>query len=272
MNLANVVLEPPLKWAGGKRWLVPTLRELRRPHRRRRWVEPFAGALGATFGVAPKRALLNDVNPHVMNFFMQLQRGFRPTVELRYDPEQYTADRARFNSLVKAGRHETAEAASLFYLLNRTCFNGLTRFNRSGEFNVPVGKYKTVNFIDNFAPYQEVMAHWTLVSGDFADLDVAADDLLYVDPPYDVEFTSYAQVDFTWADQERLAAWLARHPGPVIASNQATNRILKLYRRHGFSIQTLDAPRRISCTGDRSPAREMLATRNLDVPPAAKRR
>ena len=66
----------------------------------------------------------------------------------------------------------------------------------------------------------------------------------------------------------RLAQWLARHPGPVALSNQATGRVVDLYTRLGFAIDYLDAPRRISCTGDRTPAREVLALRNLSGPAA----
>jgi len=88
-------------------------------------------------------------------------------------------------------------------------------------------------------------------------------DFVYADPPYDVEFTHYSQGGFSWDDQVRAAKWLARHRGPVVLSNQATDRIVKLYRKLGYSLTLLDAPRRISCTGDRTPAKEVIATRNL---------
>ena len=90
---------------------------------------------------------------------------------------------------------------------------------------------------------------------------MAPDDFVYADPPYDVEFTSYAKEGFTWDDQVRLAEWLAKHPGPVVLSNQATERVVRLYTELGFTLRFLDAPRRISCNGDRAPAREVLATR-----------
>ncbi len=88
-------------------------------------------------------------------------------------------------------------------------------------------------------------------------------DFVYADPPYDVEFTKYAKDDFKWEDQVRLAEWLAEHPGPVILSNQATERIVKLYGDLGFDVRLLKAPRRIACNGDRTPAMEVLATRNI---------
>ena len=74
---------------------------------------------------------------------------------------------------------------------------------------------------------------------------------------------SYAQDDFKWDDQVRLAEWLARHPGPVVLSNQATERIVELYRALDYDIQLLKAPRRISCNGDRTPAMEVVATKNI---------
>jgi DNA adenine methylase len=101
----------------------------------------------------------------------------------------------------------TPEAASLFYYLNRTSFNGLCRFNSRGEFNVPFGRYARIAYVCDFTNYRRV---------------------------------------FSWEDQVRPAEWLARHTGPVVLANQAT-------------------PRMISCTGDRTPAREVLATRFRSV-------
>jgi DNA adenine methylase len=98
----------------------------------------------------------------------------------------------------------------------------------------------------------------------FSQIALCPDDFIYADPPYDVEFTQYSSEKFDWSDQVTLATWLARHTGPVIASNQATPRILDLYRGLGFSIIQLKAPRRISSSGDRTPAMEMLAFRNLE--------
>jgi DNA adenine methylase len=128
---------------------------------------------------------------------------------------------------------------------------------------VPFGRYARIAYTRDFTPYQAAFAGWTFRCGDFADLPTRPDDFLYADPPYDVEFTSYSPGGFTWADQQRLAHWLAAHPGPVVVSNQATPRILALYQGLGFAVETISAPRRISCTGDRAPAAEMLATRNL---------
>ena len=97
----------------------------------------------------------------------------------------------------------------------------------------------------------------------FELIPTSANDFIYADPPYDVEFRQYSKEGFNWKDQVRLAHWLARFQGPVVASNQATERIVELYDSLGFQIKILDAPRMISCTGDRSKAKEMLAIKNI---------
>ncbi|MBI1950387.1 MAG: Dam family site-specific DNA-(adenine-N6)-methyltransferase [Acidobacteria bacterium] len=256
-------LKPPLKWAGGKRWLVPLLKPLWEPHRNRRLVEPLCGGLAVALGLSPGRALLNDVNPHAINFYRWLQKGLRPRMAMVNERASFYACRQRFNELIAAGREATREAAELFYYLNRTGYNGLCRFNSKGLFNVPFGRYGTIDYARDFSPYRARFAGWEFACGDFDSLPIHPGDFVYADPPYDVEFTTYSKGGFRWEDQARLAAWLEAHQGPVVLSNQATARIVRLYEGAGFRLQFLDAPRRISCTGDRQPAREVLALRNL---------
>jgi DNA adenine methylase len=128
---------------------------------------------------------------------------------------------------------------------------------------VPFGRYARIRYTRDFTPYRALFSTWTFTNADVEAVPVDPGDFIYADPPYDVEFTAYAKGGFSWDDQERTAAWLARHSGPVILVNQATDRIEKLYRSHGFDVGFLDAPRRISCNGDRTPAREIIAVRNL---------
>ena len=119
------------------------------------------------------------------------------------------------------------------------------------------------SYVSNFLDYRKVVGCWEFTSGDFLRLELSDTDFVYADPPYDVEFTTYARGGFTWDDQVRTAEWLVEHPGPVILVNQATRRICALYRRLDYTIRYLDAPRRISANGDRTSVREILATRNL---------
>ncbi len=132
-------------------------------------------------------------------------------------------------------------------------YNGLCRFNQSGEFNVPFGRYKRINYTHDFLSYQGVFKQWSFTVGDFANVALDPEDVIYADPPYDVQFTQYSKGGFGCAEQERLAEWLAQHRGPVILSNQATERIVKLYTRLGFALRFFDAPAGGSRTGGSHP-------------------
>src|ERR1043166_7571258 len=89
-------LKPPLKWAGGKRWLVPELIPLWQPYQDRRYVEPFCGGLAGALGLLPFKALLNDVNPHLINFYIQLGRGLTLDIEMRNEERLFYQHRDRF--------------------------------------------------------------------------------------------------------------------------------------------------------------------------------
>lgn len=263
VQLLPTGMKPPLKWAGGKRWLLPHLRPLWEPYRERRLVEPLAGGLAVTLGLLPERALLNDINPHSINLYRWLKRGLVIERPMDNDAEQYYRYRTRFNWLTANGQEESQEAAELFYYLNRTGYNGLCRFNRRGEFNVPFGRYKKIIYKRDFSEYREIFAGWDFTVGPFENVRLGPDDFVYADPPYDVEFTQYSSGGFTWADQVRLADWLVQHPGPVILSNQRTDRIVDLYESRGFKLRIYDAPRMISCNGDRTRAEEVLALKGV---------
>ena len=257
-------LTPPLKWAGGKRWQVPHIEPLWFGLGPKRLVEPFCGGLSVALGLRPKRALLNDVNPHLMNFYFHVREGSLTDVPSENTEFDYYRHRDRFNELAGtvSGAH-SAEAAALFFYLNHTGYNGLCRFNSKGGFNVPYGKRKTVNYERDWSAYAAQLDEWFFRCGDFAQIELRAGDFVYADPPYDVEFTTYSAGGFSWADQVRAAEWLAKHDGPVILVNMQTPRIEELYRDLRFDIGYLDAPRRISCNGDRTPAKEVFATRNI---------
>jgi len=256
-------LKPPLKWAGGKRWLVPELLSLWQPFQERRYVEPFCGGLAGALGLNPSKALLNDVNSHLINFYEQVKRGLELDIEMRNDEQLFYQHRGRFNQLIREEQVQSAEAAQLFYYLNRTCFNGLCRFNQRGEFNAPFGTYANITYAKDFYEYVPLLEQWTFTNCDIGTLQLQTGDFVYADPPYDVEFTTYSAGGFSWGDQVRTAELLAKHDGPTVISNQSTGRIMNLYKELGFTLTYRDAPRRISCTGDRSFAKEVIATKGF---------
>jgi DNA adenine methylase len=229
--------------------------------------------MAVALGLLPERALLSDINPHLINFYRWLQQGKGLHVEIEmvsHEGKFYDA-RTRFNALLSNKQGDTKEAAELFYYLNRSCFNGLCRFNNKGEFNVPFGRYKNPNYVKDFSAYARVLTSWTFNVGPYDSLGdeslgderLRPGDFIYADPPYDVEFTKYSKEDFTSEDQKKLASWLLKHEGPVVVSNQATEKMRGIYNNGEFDYVELEAPRRISCNGDRRPAMELIAARNL---------
>ncbi|TLX67126.1 MAG: Dam family site-specific DNA-(adenine-N6)-methyltransferase [Thaumarchaeota archaeon] len=256
---------PPLKWAGGKRWLLKSIQELWRPYETlgSRFVEPFCGGLAITLGLMPKRGHLNDINPHLINFYNQLKSGLTANLKMEYDKALYYTYRQRFNDLIKQNKWKSPEAALLFYYLNHTGYNGLCRFNQKGLFNVPFGEYKTVTYMKDFEYYRLVFRDWQFTSTDFEEVLIESSDFVYADPPYDVEFRQYSSQGFGWPDQVRLAKWIKSLNIPAVISNQATDRIIKLYKSMNFELKFLSGPRMISCKGDRTPAREVLAIKVL---------
>lgn len=262
-----MALDPLLKWAGGKRWQAPFLGWLWRQLGSPRLVEPFAGGMAITLALMPEQAVVNDVNPHLINFYRQVRLGLDPTkLEMRNDRELFEAHRARFNALIlEDGGVESAEAARLFYYLNRTTYNGLCRFNQSGEFNAPFGKYKTVQYRTDFSAHRLAFLRWAFQCVDFERVALNPGDFVYADPPFDASFSAYTAGGFGWDDQASTAQVFAEYDGPVVLVNQATPRIAELYRDLGYDVVFLLGPRSISRRGsDRKPAREIFATRNID--------
>ena len=257
-------LTPFLKWAGGKTWLAPKLAEMYEPYcNTHTWVEPFCGSLGATLGVMPKRAVLSDSNSPLINLYHQIDKGMSSS-NYWNSKEQFEDIKRRFN-LYQFNDEFSAKA---FYYLNRTCFNGLCRFNQKGEFNVGYGKYKNPKLDHDFSIYRDAFTEWDFFNSCYGDTLMLLKDFyhrqhfIYADPPYDGGFTGYSGT-FTWDDQVNLAEMLAGLDSPVVASNKATDRVIDLYKSLGFAIEYIEAPRRIACNGDRKPVTEMLATKNI---------
>lgn len=252
---------PLLKWAGGKRWLIPELMRFWNPEKYSMYIEPFAGGLAYALNICPKCAIINDINPHLINFYKWVKRGLISDISMKNDEKFYYVSRDRFNELIATQEDSTKEAALLFYYLNRTGFNGLCRFNKSGYFNVPFGTYKNINYKTDFNEYKKVFRKWKLMCGDFGTIPINKNDFVYLDPPYDVDFVNYSKEGFGWEDQIRLAKWASSQECIVLISNQATDRIIELYHSLKFAIILLDAPRLISCNGNRDKVKEILAVK-----------
>lgn len=276
--------EPYLKYAGRKYKHPAPLSALFKPYRNTHlWVEPFNGANGSVLDVMPTKALLNDANPFLQNLHQWVKTDGVPKIASFFinESEAYYQNRARFNELAKqyptwghlkdANDEVREELALLFYYLNKVGFNGLCRFSSKGNFNVPFGSYKKVEWIQDFTPWSPAMTKWSFFSTDWSEfldyvrfLDEPV--TIYADPPYDGANTAFVGYTgkFGWDDQVKLCESLCRFSYPVIASNLATERILELYQDSGFKVWTFPVRRSINSDGkNRKPAIEMLAIREL---------
>jgi DNA adenine methylase len=234
--------KPFLKWAGGKRQLLEQFKseypEALKNNEIKVYIEPFVGG-GAVFFELIKyydfeKVVLNDVNQELINTYKAVKREANAVIkrlkemESEYLPldivqrkDIYYLRRDNFNDEKKELNFDEfteahIEHAAKFIFLNRTCFNGLYRQNKSGEFNVPIGRYKnpTICNEENLLEVSESLKNVILISKDFEKTAkyIEEQTFIYVDPPYrplpgTKSFTKYAKADFNEASQIRLAEW-----------------------------------------------------------------
>lgn len=261
---------PVLKWAGGKTKLLTELLA-RMPARYGRYYEPFAGGAALFFRVAPERAVLGDSNDALMLTYTTIAHDHEAVVAVlrrhaakhrRLSKEHYLAVRGAWNDLVPTG----VERAAAFLYLNRTCFNGLWRVNRAGEFNVPMGRYEDplAGIAERLRAAAPALARADLRMGDYRGVlhDVRRGDFVYIDPPYDGGWTGYTTDSFNDRDQAELAyevRRLALRGVRVMVSNADTPRIRALYA--GLRIDVVQCPRAInSNTSRRGAVDEVIVT------------
>ncbi|HAW5994201.1 TPA: Dam family site-specific DNA-(adenine-N6)-methyltransferase, partial [Escherichia coli] len=241
------------KWAGGKFGVLEQI--FRYLPEGKRLIEPFVGGGAVFMNAGYQENLLNDVNADLINFYKTLQREAHSLITLAHrffldynTLEGFLAVRNAFNKQVYDDLHR----AAAFLFLNRHCFNGLTRYNQAGEFNVGYGKYKTPYF-----PLQEMEAFLgaegrsEFVCGDFAAVIEAAGegDVIFCDPPYEPlpnteGFTNYSGHDFKFEEQKRLVSLLTdahRRGAKVLITNSGAPNVRELYQDSGFRVEPLFA-------------------------------
>lgn len=261
-------LRPCIRYAGGKTWLADTMIAFSKENPTNRFVEPFAGGMAISLAVRHPVTIINDINPHVINLYRQIKNGLDLKIRMENSASCYKQNRERFNELIKEGDIRSAEAAQLFFYLNKTGFNGLSRFNKRGLFNVPFGKYESINYGKGFESYRNQFSSWEFSDNDFEKIVIGDNDFTFIDCPYDDSFVSYSSEGFTWEDQQRTALWASKLSGPVVSTNLSTDRVVEMYRDLGFLVRFMKARRSISCKGDnRKPVLEMIAVKNANIPP-----
>lgn len=256
-------MQPFLKWAGGKRQLLSQFEQFIPEIGEYTYFEPFLGAGAMLFHLRPSYAVVNDINFELYNVYSVIkdQGLFEELIDdlkSHVNEKEYFYETRAWDRTEEYQTISPVKRASRFIYLNKTCFNGLYRVNSKGQFNVPFGKYKNPDIL-NEAVLREVHAYLnnhdiTLLNVDFAAAveNAKSGDFVYFDPPYDPlsetsSFTSYAQEGFGKVEQYRLRDLfkeLNARGCKVMLSNSDTAFIRDLYQE--FQIVTVQATRAIN--------------------------
>lgn len=263
----NPLLRPFVKWAGGKRQLLPAI-TLHLPAKYGAYYEPFLGGGALLFALAPARAVVNDTNQELINCYQVVRDHVEDLIALleahraRNDADYYYAVRAWDREPNFPHRPAVERAARIIYL-NKTCYNGLFRVNSQGQFNVPFGRSAAPNIVDAgvlravsgyLRANAVVFRHLDFVA---ATADAGPGDFIYFDPPYDpvsptASFTGYDVNGFDREQQTRLKTHvdaLAARGCHVLLSNAATPFIRDLYQ--GYPQHLVPAARAINSNAQR---------------------
>ena len=263
----NPLVRPFLKWAGGKRQLLPEIvKYVPKRISKHTYYEPFIGGGALLFELQPPKAVINDSNKELINCYKVIKDSLDELME-ELSKDKYSNSETSYYEMRDLDRSkkkyaslsEVEKAARIIYL-NKTCYNGLFRVNSQGQFNVPFGRYKNPNFLDD-AVLRAVNKYLnsnniTLLNQDFAEAvkDAKRGDFVYFDPPYDpvsetASFTGYDVNGFNRDEQERLKEEfdaLHKRGCKVMLSNSCTDFILDLYKDYQDTIIKVRATRSIN--------------------------
>lgn len=253
------VVKPILKWAGGKTQLLPILSQYF-PQDNFRYIEPMIGGGALFFALSPERSVIADSNPELINLYQTMVSDVDSIIDQyeswRFDEDQFYEVRAlRFEDL-----NSVLAAARTLYL-NRCCFNGLYRVNRSGAFNVPWGRYKHPHRInrENMSKAREALARADILLGDFREVLKAralAGDFVFLDPPYVPisqysDFKRYTATQFSDQDHVEMAALtreLVERGCHVLITNSNHALVHDLYR--AYHIEVIPTKRNVNSRGN----------------------
>ena len=263
----NPLVRPFLKWAGGKRQLLPEIvKYVPKLTSKNTYYEPFIGGGALLFELQRPKAVINDSNKELINCYKVIKDSLDELME-ELSKDKYSNSETSYYEMRDLDRStkkyaslsEVEKAARIIYL-NKTCYNGLFRVNSQGQFNVPFGRYKNPNFLDD-AVLRAVNKYLnsndiTLLNQDFAEAvkDAKRGDFVYFDPPYDpvsetASFTGYDVNGFNRDEQERLKEEfdaLHKRGCKVMLSNSCTDFILDLYKDYQDTIIKVRATRSIN--------------------------
>ncbi len=275
MEMSNPIVAPFVKWAGGKRQLLPQIRE-RMPQHYNRYFEPFVGGGAVLFDLQPEHALINDINKALINAYKIIcekpEEFLRAVKQLDKEMQQngkeyYYAKREDYNDKLMRAEYDV-ELAALFVFINKHCFNGLYRVNGKGLFNVPYNQSKCASVDEKLImDISQVLQGVTILDGDFEDAcaDAQQGDFIFLDSPYaplnPASFESYTKEGFDMESHRRLARLyddLTAKGCFCMLTNHNTEFINTLYGNKGYKIDVVSVKRLINSDASNRVGEEVI--------------
>ena len=262
-------LKPILKWAGGKTQLLNDLIPLI-PKYTGKYIEPFVGGGALFFALQPKNAIIADSNPELINTYKQIANNVKEVIE---NLKQFKNDEEEFYQIRSLNPAELTpvEAAARFIYLNKTCFNGLYRVNRKGQFNVPFGHYKNPKIVDveGLSAAAKLLKNTTIICADYKEVlakYAQPNDFVFLDPPYVPvgkysDFKRYTKEQFYEEDHKELAKEynkLTQNKVYSILTNSNTPLVHDLY--DDFRMEVLSTKRHISSKSSSRNGEDVIIT------------
>lgn len=247
VNSAKIVdssiLQPFIKWAGGKRWLATAVTELTPKNWSGKYYEPFLGGGSFFFALAPKEATISDVNGELITTYRVIRDNHKKLIKLL---KEYPYEKEFYYSIRSEEPKDKLQIAARFIYLNKSCWNGLYRVNSQGKFNTPFGKHGNPTICDEekLKSVSKILKKAKIKRGCFSKtvLDAKPNDWIYFDPPYitghqNNGFLAYNKKLFSWDDQVKLAKCaidLANSGANVLVSNADYPKVTELYKGFYF--------------------------------------
>lgn len=276
----NELIKPIVKWVGGKRQLLPEIKE-NMPKSYSTYYEPFLGGGAVFFDELPKKAVVNDFNEELITTYKVIKNNKDALVEELYNHkaannEDYFYSVREWDRLEGYENRSDVEVAGRFIYLNKTCYNGLYRVNQSGEFNTPFGRYKNPNIVNevrigalhNYLNNNDI----TFKNEDFEDAVkyIRKGAFVYFDPPYqpissNSNYTGYTAGGFDEDDQIRLKKLcdkLNQRGVKFLLSNSNVPFIQNLYDEEDYEIKVVGANRAINSKGNKRGKVEEVLIKN----------
>lgn len=268
--------KPILKWAGGKTQMLSELM-LRVPKTYSKYIEPFFGGGALFFFLRPENAIISDSNPELINMYLQVAHNVDDVIDClqKYENTSEMFYDVRSQDWRKLSR---IEAAARTIYLNKTCFNGLYRVNKSGQFNTPFGKYKNPKIcdVDSLRLASEALKKATILCGEYSlvlEHYAQPGDFIFLDPPYlpispNSDFKRYTKEQFYEEDHVELAKMiniLHERGCHVILTNSNHPLVHQLYEQ--YKIEVIQTKRHISCRGNTRKGEDVIVT----IPPKEKK-